>query len=83
MPQARLEPTVRLASLYEFGCRISELSHRGWVSPYSFIIFTFRDDTWQFYLNLAGSELPLVQMSQIEETLSKLSVNQVKVCRKQ
>jgi hypothetical protein len=38
---------------------------------------SIRDPDWKFYLNLAGSELPLVPMSEIEEILSKLSPYQV------
>jgi len=43
-------------------------------------IFTtfFRDSKWQFYLNLAGSELPLVPISKIEQILSQAPTNQVK-----
>ena len=36
-----------------------------------------RDSKWQFYFNLAGSELPLMNVRSIEEVLSKVSANQV------
>jgi hypothetical protein len=35
-----------------------------------------RDSEWQFYFNLAGSELPLVPISKIEQILSEAPANQ-------
>jgi hypothetical protein len=43
-----------------------------------FTLMTSSGD-WKFYFNLAGSELPLVPITEIEEVLSRVPSNQVKL----
>ena len=37
----------------------------------------FRDASWKFFFNLAGSELPLMPIDDIEQVLSRVPANEV------
>ena len=41
------------------------------------VVSNFRDPDWKFFFNLAGSELPLMPIDDIEKVLSRVPANEV------